>query len=138
MLTYGDGVSDVNIPELVDFHIKSGKTATVTAIQPSGKYGSLKIEDDNRISSFLEKPIDNGAWISGGFFVLEPNVFEYIKNDDAVIFEREPLEQLAADNELNAYKHTGFWKAMDTLKDKIELTNMWTHGDAPWTLWLKK
>ncbi|MDR3115322.1 MAG: glucose-1-phosphate cytidylyltransferase [Treponema sp.] len=137
MLTYGDGVSDINIPDLLDFHIKSGKTVTLTAVQPTGKYGSLKVESDNRVSSFLEKPVGDGAWINGGFFVMESKIFDYIKNGDATVLEQEPLERLAADNALVAFKHTGFWKAMDTLKDKNELTGMWVQGKAPWALWLR-
>jgi glucose-1-phosphate cytidylyltransferase len=137
MLTYGDGISDINISELLAFHEKTGKTATLTAIQPPAKYGLLKIENDCRVSSFLEKPAGEGMWINGGFFVMEPKIFDYLGDGDATILEREPLEQLAADNELNAFKHSGFWKAMDTLKDKNELTNMWKNGRAPWALWLK-
>jgi glucose-1-phosphate cytidylyltransferase len=137
MLTYGDGISDVNIPVLLDFHEKRGKVATLTAVQPTGKYGSLKIESDCRVSSFLEKPVGDGAWINGGFFVMEPKVFDYLKNGDATVLEREPLEQLSADNELGAFKHSGFWKAMDTLKDKTELTSLWMNEKAPWALWLK-
>jgi glucose-1-phosphate cytidylyltransferase len=135
-LTYGDGVSDVNIPELLDFHIKSGKIVTLTSIQPTGKFGALEIERDNRVRSFLEKPAGDGAWINGGFFVMEPEVFDYLKDGDKTILERAPLENLAKDGRLNAYKHTGFWKAMDTLKDKNDLTAMWTQGKAPWALWL--
>jgi glucose-1-phosphate cytidylyltransferase len=135
MLTYGDGVSDVNLPKLLDFHIKYGKTVTVTSIQPTGKYGAIKIEDDNRISSFQEKPDGDGTWVNGGFFVMEPKVFSYLKKGDETILERDPLEHLASDNEIMAFKHTGFWKSMDTLKDKNELTNMWTSGKAPWALW---
>jgi glucose-1-phosphate cytidylyltransferase len=136
MLTYGDGVSDVNIPELLDFHIKSGKTATLTSIQPTGKFGALEIESDSRVSSFLEKPAGDGAWINGGFFVMEPEVFDYLKDGDSTVLEQAPLENLAKDGRLNAYKHTGFWKAMDTLKDKNDLTALWTQGKAPWALWL--
>jgi glucose-1-phosphate cytidylyltransferase len=136
MLTYGDGVSDVNIPALLDFHNKSGRTVTLTSIEITGKYGVIQIEKDNRISSFLEKPTGNGTWINGGFFVMEPEVFSYLKGN-ATILERESLEQLAADNNLMAFKHTGFWKSMDTLKDKNELTGMWTSGNAPWALWKK-
>jgi glucose-1-phosphate cytidylyltransferase len=136
MLTYGDGVSDVNIPELLDFHIKNGKTVTLTAVQPTGKFGALEIESDNRISSFLEKPSGDGAWINGGFFVMEPAAFDYLKDGDKTILERTPLENLAKDGRLNAYKHTGFWRAMDTLKDKNDLTALWTQGMAPWALWL--
>jgi glucose-1-phosphate cytidylyltransferase len=136
MLTYGDGVSDVNVPDLLDFHVKSGKTVTLTSVQPTGKFGALEIESDNRISSFLEKPAGDGAWINGGFFVMEPAVFDYLKDGDKTVLERAPLENLAKDGRLNAYKHTGFWKAMDTLKDKNDLTDMWTRGKAPWALWL--
>jgi glucose-1-phosphate cytidylyltransferase len=135
-LTYGDGVSDVNIPELLDVHIKSGKTVTLTSVQPTGKFGALEIESDNRISSFLEKPAGDGAWINGGFFVMEPEVFDYLKDGGETVLERAPLENLAKDGQLNAYKHIGFWKAMDTLKDKNDLTALWTQGKAPWALWL--
>jgi glucose-1-phosphate cytidylyltransferase len=135
-LTYGDGLSDVNMPELLDVHIKSGKTVTLTSVQPTGKFGALEIESDNRISSFLEKPAGDGAWINGGFFVMEPAVFGYLKDGDKTVLERTPLENLAKDGRLNAYKHTGFWKAMDTLKDKNDLTALWTQGKAPWALWL--
>lgn len=135
MLTYGDGVSNVDIPALVDFHKKSGKLATLTAIQPSGKFGAINIENNDEISSFTEKPKGDGAWINGGFFVLEPQIFDYIKNDDSTIWEKEPLESLAKDNQLNAYKHRGFWQPMDTLRDKIELTEMWESQNAPWQIW---
>ncbi len=135
MLTYGDGVANVDIPSLVDFHKKSGKLATLSAIQPSGKFGAINIENNGKISSFMEKPKGDGAWINGGFFVLEPEIFDYIKNGDSTIWEREPLEALAKDNQLNAYKHSGFWRPMDTLKDKIDLTEMWENETAPWKLW---
>ena len=135
MLTYGDGVSNVDIPALVDFHKKSGKLATLTAIQPSGKFGAINIENNGEISSFMEKPKGDGAWINGGFFVLELQIFDYIKNGDSTIWEREPLEDLAKDNQLNAYKHRGFWQPMDTLRDKIELTEMWQSQSAPWQIW---
>jgi glucose-1-phosphate cytidylyltransferase len=137
MLTYGDGVSDVNIPELLSFHERAQKTVTLTAIQPTGKYGALNIEDGNNVSSFMEKPQGDGAWINGGFFVMESDVFKYLKKGDATILEREPLEGLAAANQLMAFKHTGFWKAMDMLKDKNDLTELWEKGKAPWALWLK-
>jgi glucose-1-phosphate cytidylyltransferase len=135
MLTYGDGVADVNIPLLIDSHKKSGKLATMTAVQQTGRFGSINIEQNNAISSFIEKPKGDGAWINGGFFMLEPEIFDYIKNDDSVIWEREPLENLAKNNALNAYKHNGFWRPMDTLRDKIELTQMWTTSNAPWQIW---
>ena len=137
MLTYGDGVSDVNIQELIKFHEKSGKFATMTAVQPSGRFGALLIKDNVEITSFMEKPKGDESWINGGFFVLEPEVFNYIKSDDKVIFEREPLEKLAKEGQLNAFKHEGFWRPMDNLKDKIELTELWQQDKAPWALWLK-
>lgn len=135
LLTYGDGVSDVNIKELLEFHKKSGKLATLTAIQPSGKFGAIAINENNNVNSFMEKPKGDGAWINGGFFVCEPQVLDYIRDEDRAIFEREPLENLAKDNQLNAYKHDGFWRAMDTLKDKNDLTEMWSSQKAPWMVW---
>ncbi len=135
MLTYGDGVSNINIQNLIKSHEKAGKIATLTSVQPSGKFGALSIEADGSISSFKEKPQGDGAWINGGFFVLEPEVFDYIDNSSDTIFEKEPLEKLAKNCELNAYKHNGFWRAMDTLKDKNELTDMWKSGNAPWAMW---
>jgi len=138
MLTYGDGVSDINIPKLLEFHEISDKIFTLTAVQPTGKYGSLTIKPDNSVSSFLEKPLGDGTWISGGFFVVEPEIFPYLTNGNATVLEKEPMEKLAGDGQIAAYKHTGFWKSMDTLKDKKELTNMWLKGNAPWALWKKK
>lgn len=135
MLTYGDGVSDIDLAMLVASHKASKKLATLTAVQPSGKFGALQIDDANSISAFKEKPQGDGAWINGGFFVLEPQVFEYIKDGDPTIWERSPLEGLARDGELNAYKHTGFWKPMDTLRDKLELNDMWAGNKAPWKVW---
>jgi glucose-1-phosphate cytidylyltransferase len=137
MLTYGDGVSDVSIPELIKWHEKSGKCATLTSVRPAGRFGALDIGDDGNVRSFKEKPDGDGAWINGGFFVMEPGVFNYLKNGDATVLEREPLEGLAKEGRLGAYKHSGFWRAMDTLKDKNELTAMWMAGSAPWALWLK-
>lgn len=134
LLTYGDGVANVNIRESIEFHSSQDKLATLTAIQPTGKFGAININDDSTIHSFQEKPQDIG-WINGGFFVLEPEVLDYIDEGDDVIFERKPLETLAKDNQLNAYKHNGFWKPMDTLRDKIELTNLWQSGEAPWAVW---
>jgi glucose-1-phosphate cytidylyltransferase len=137
MLTYGDGVSDVNLQEVLKCHKKAGKIATVTSVQPSGRFGALKIGKDGTVKSFKEKPQGDGDWINGGFFVLEPEIFDYIKPSDNTIFEREPMEKLAEDGQLNAYKHSGFWRSMDTLRDKIELTQMWADETSPWALWKK-
>lgn len=138
MLTYGDGVSNVNIKELIEFHKKSKKLATMTAVQPSGRFGALVIDDNDKITSFMEKPKGDESWINGGFFVLEPEVFNYIRNDDSTIFERAPLEKLAKDGQLNAFKHDGFWRPMDTLRDKTELTELWVNNKAPWAVWYSK
>ncbi|MBT9172004.1 MAG: Glucose-1-phosphate cytidylyltransferase [Syntrophomonadaceae bacterium] len=134
MLTYGDGVSDVPLERLLAFHTAHGKHATVTSVQPSGRFGALNLTDDNQVISFLEKPKGDGSWINGGFFVLEPEIFDYIEGD-ATIWEREPLECLARDEQLVAFKHDGFWKPMDTLRDKIELENLWNVSGAPWKVW---
>jgi glucose-1-phosphate cytidylyltransferase len=134
MLTYGDGVSDVNISNLVRSHKNSGKLATVTAVQLSGRFGALGIKNNSDVESFFEKPKGDGVWISGGFFVCEPGIFSFIKGDDT-IWEREPLENLAKENKLNAFKHKGFWKPMDTLKDKQDLNEYWQSGDAKWKVW---
>jgi len=133
ILTYGDGIGNVDINKLIEFHKKQGKRATVTAVQLEGRFGALNIEKNNKVSSFLEKPKGDGGWINGGFFVLEPGIFKYVK-DDSVVWERGPLEQLAKTNQLNAYKHRGFWKCMDTPRDKIELEQLWATGNAPWKL----
>lgn len=135
LLTYGDGVADINIESLIKHHELSGKIVTLTAVQPSGKFGALNLDKHNNILSFKEKPQGDGAWINGGFFVCEPDIFNYLKDDVNCIFEREPLENLANNNELNAYKHCGFWRPMDTLRDKKELTEMWMTGKAPWAIW---
>lgn len=135
LLTYGDGVADIDIKKLIENHKKSKKTVTMTAVQPSGKYGALNIESDGSISSFSEKPKGDNSWVNGGFFVCEPEVYDYIKNTSSTVFEKEPLENLARDNKLNSYKHEGFWRPMDTLKDKIQLTDMWMTGSAPWAIW---
>ena len=134
MLTYGDGVADVNITELVAYHRQHGREATVTSTQPSGRFGALNLDGGNRVVSFQEKPAGDGSWINGGFFVLEPSVFGRIAGD-ATVFEREPMEALASAGELVAYKHRGFWQPMDTLRDKTLLEELWTSGQAPWKLW---
>jgi glucose-1-phosphate cytidylyltransferase len=136
MLTYGDGLCDINVSKLVDYHRESKKVATVTSVQPLGKFGSLSIDERGNVLSFTEKPQGDGAWINGGYFVLESDVFDYIRNGDATVFEREPMENLAANGQLQAYKYAGFWRAMDTLKDKNDLTALWMTGKAPWALWL--
>jgi glucose-1-phosphate cytidylyltransferase len=135
LLTYGDGVSDINISELIKNHKRSERVVTLTAVQPTGKFGSLSIEPNGAVSSFLEKPVGDGAWINAGFFVMENKIFDYLTDGDATVLERKPLETLASEMQLNAYRYFGFWKAMDTLKDKNELTAMWTSGKAPWALW---
>ncbi len=134
LMTYGDGLGDVNIKELVAFHKKQAKFATVTGVQLPSRFGTLDLDDKHNVSSFREKPGAVNLWVNGGFFVLEPQIFKYLK-DDSSIWEKEPLEKLASSDQLNAYKHNGFWKSMDTLRDKRELDNLWQLGKAPWKLW---
>ena len=134
MLTYGDGVADVDISALVDFHRESGRDATLTAVQPLGRFGALKLDGACGIECFAEKPLGDGDWINGGFFVLEPSVFDYL-GGDATVLEREPLESLAAAGQLGAFKHRGFWQPMDTLRDKNHLEGLWDAGAAPWKVW---
>ena len=135
MLTYGDGLSDVNIKKVLEFHRIHGKTITMTAVQPEGRFGSLIINNENRVDKFQEKPIGDGGWINGGFFICESKVFDYIADGDNSVFEKNPLESLANDGELYTYKHTGFWKPMDTLRDKIKLEEMIEQNNAPWIKW---
>ena len=135
MLTYGDGVSDVNIAELVRHHEKSGKEMTVTAYKPQGKFGSLDINSTGDVKGFTEKPAGDGMWINAGFFVCEPEVFDYITEGDSTIFERSPLENIAKNGEMTAYKHNGFWQPMDILRDNKELNSMWDNEQAPWKVW---
>lgn len=136
MLTYGDGVSDININKLLEFHKKSGKVATISAIQPGGRFGVLDIdENDNKtVKSFIEKAKEDGGWINAGFMVLEPRIFDYIEGDSTFL-EKEPLENLARDNMLNAYKHYGFWQCMDTQRDKGMLEKLWKNNQAKWKVW---
>lgn len=131
MLTYGDAVSDVNIEELVKTHYASGKLATVTAVHPAARFGELQLSGDGLVTSFKEKPQVNQGWINGGFFVLSPKVFDYI-DGDRTTFEAEPLERLAAEGQLKAYLHNGFWQCMDTVRDREKLNEMWESGKAPW------
>jgi glucose-1-phosphate cytidylyltransferase len=135
LLTYGDGVSDVSLPELIRQHEEAGRIVTLTAVQPAGRFGSISIEPNGLINNFVEKPKGDGSWINGGFFVMESAIFGYLKDDNTVL-EREPLETLSRDGQLGAYRHHGFWKSMDSLRDKNELTALWLDGKAPWALWL--
>ena len=133
LFTYGDGVSDVNLTELISFHRKMKKKVTVTAVQPEGRFGSLNIEN-HLVTRFNEKPKGDGSWINGGFFVCEQDIFNYLRTDET-IFEKEPLESLALEGELSSFKHQGFWKPMDTLRDKTVLEEMWKNSQAPWKKW---
>lgn len=135
MLTYGDGVSNVDIPRLVDFHYSNGKAVTMTAVQPGGRFGVLNIDHhSDRIVGFVEKAVEDGGWINGGFMVMDPKVFDYLGGDNTIL-EKDPLERLSKDNEMCAYKHHGFWHCMDTLRDKFVLEDYWNRNDAPWKLW---
>lgn len=133
MLTYGDGVSDVDINKLAEFHKSSGRICTMTAIQATSRFGVIKMDEAGSISSFEEKPADSGTWINGGFFVINPEIRDYLHEDaDDIMWERQPMDDLARDGQIAAYKHNAFWKAMDTLRDKEELEALWESGSAPW------
>jgi glucose-1-phosphate cytidylyltransferase len=135
LLTYGDCVADIDIRELLAFHRAEGTLATVTAIQPPGRFGALGLQEgDSRPRSFKEKPLGDGGWVNGGFFVLEPGVLDYIDSDDS-IWEREPMERLAEAGELSAYRHGGYWQNLDTLRDKMVLEELWASGNPPWKVW---
>jgi glucose-1-phosphate cytidylyltransferase len=134
LLTYGDGVADIDIAELVDFHKQHGKKITMTAVQPAGRYGALEIKEDSLVSKFMEKPKGDGSWINGGFFVCDPSVLDYI-DDDSTVFEEGPLTQAASGGEIFARKHYGFWQCMDTLRDKTHLCKLWDDDSAPWKVW---
>jgi glucose-1-phosphate cytidylyltransferase len=138
LLTYGDGVSDVDIPAVIRCHEAAGKLVTITAVKPVGRFGTIAVGGDGAVESFHEKPDDGGVWISGGFFVAEPGVFDYLDRGDETVLEREPFGRLAGDGQMNSYKHAGFWHPMDTLHDKNILSDMWVNGNAPWALWEKK
>jgi glucose-1-phosphate cytidylyltransferase len=131
--TYGDGLGNINIRELIDFHKLQGKKATVTAVKPAGRFGALEIKKNN-VLNFKEKPLGDGNWINGGFFILEPKVLELIQNDKT-IWEKEPIEKLVEQGELAAYRHTKFWHPLDTLRDKNYLEELWTSGNADWKVW---
>jgi glucose-1-phosphate cytidylyltransferase len=132
-MTYGDGLSDVRIAELIAFHRAHGRTATVTAVMPPGRFGALS-RDGNRVTAFTEKPAGDGAAINGGFFVLSPSALNYV-DDDSTVWEQQPLRNLASAGQLMAYEHSGFWQAMDTLRDKEQLEKLWANGQAPWRTW---
>jgi glucose-1-phosphate cytidylyltransferase len=136
MLTYGDGVSNVNIKELLEYHRSHGKLATLTSIQLPGRFGTIGTDENGIVSQFQEKPEGDGIWINGGFFVLEPGIFNYLSADmEDVQWEKKPLVDIANDGQLAAYRHYGFWKCMDALRDKIELEELWQTNDAPWKIW---
>lgn len=134
MLTYGDGLADVNIDELYRFHQKNNKYCTVTAVQPSGRFGALNIVDNQSVHSFMEKPKGDGSWINGGYFVCEPQVFDFIDGDQT-LWEREPMEKIAEEGQMVAFEHKGFWKPMDTLREKHELEEDWVTNKAKWKVW---
>lgn len=134
MLTYGDGLSDVDLTALLRHHRAHGRIGTVTAVQPLGRFGAMDLDESNIVAAFQEKPGGDGSWINGGFFVLEPDVFDYIE-DDRIVFERQPLERLAREQQLSAYRHTGFWQPMDTLREKNLLEDLWNRQQAPWKTW---
>jgi glucose-1-phosphate cytidylyltransferase len=133
-LTYGDGLSNINLKELINFHKKHKKYATMTAVQPLGRFGALNIDSDNIVQNFLEKPKGDGQWVNGGFFVLSKKIFNYIRGDDSV-WEKEPLENLAKDLNLKSFKHNDFWQPMDTLRDRELLESLWNSKKAPWKIW---
>jgi len=135
MLTYGDGVTNLDIKALLNFHRQNNRMATVTAVQPTGRFGAIDLGDEYLVRSFTEKPKDSGAWINGGFFVLEPGIFSYLTEGDKTVWEQAPLEKLAREGQLSAFRHTGFWRPMDTLRDRTDLENMWNTGRAEWKIW---
>jgi glucose-1-phosphate cytidylyltransferase len=137
MLTYGDGVADINIEELTKFHAKHGKLMTMTSCQPVGRFGALNIGENNQVIEFKEKPQGDGSWINAGYFVCEPQVLDYITEGDSTVFEQNPLQSLANQGELYTFKHKGFWMPMDTLRDKTKLNDLWDKGDAKWKIWEK-
>lgn len=135
MLTYGDGVSNINIKTLLDFHNEHGKAMTMTSTQPEGRFGTFNIGKNNQVTHFSEKPKGDGGWINAGFFVCEPKIFDYITEGDSTVFEQNPIKNLAKDGEVMTFKHEGFWKPMDSLKDKNDLNELWDTGQALWKVW---
>jgi len=134
LMTYGDGVSNINIRNLVKFHQEKNRTATMTVVQPGGRYGAVEILQDGMVNRFVEKPQGDGGWINGGFFVLNYGIFHYLK-DDTEVFEKQPLETLAKNDGLIAYKHRGYWQSMDSMREREILQNAWIEGEAPWKIW---
>jgi len=137
MMTYGDGVADINIDNLIEFHLKHGKSLTMTTAQPDGRFGALNLNANNQVKEFIEKPKGDGSWVNAGYFVCESKVFDYINEGTDIVFEESPLNQLAIDGEIFAYKHKDFWMPMDTLRDKNNLDKMCSDGNAPWMTWEK-
>lgn len=135
MLTYGDGVANLDLNQLEKFHRRHGKSMTLTSVQLEGRFGALEVDNIGAVKTFVEKPKGDGSWINAGFFICQPAIFDYLTDGDNTIFERAPLSNLAKNNELFALKHDGFWKCMDTLRDHIELNELWEKGDAPWKVW---
>jgi glucose-1-phosphate cytidylyltransferase len=136
MLTYGDGVADINIKDLVKFHKSHGKLATLTSIQTPGRFGNIEMDEQGIVQHFVEKPQGDGMWINGGFFVLEPEIFNYLQGEiDDIQWENKPLKEIAEDGQLSAFRHNGFWKPMDALRDRIELEQLWVSGKAKWKIW---
>ena len=135
MLTYGDGLSNIDMTTQLEFHRSHGKAITMSSVQPDGRFGTFESKSDGSVIRFLEKPKGDGSWINGGFFICEPKVFDYIADDDSTVFEQDPLQNLARDGEMVSYGHNGFWKCMDTLRDKKELNDLWVTGTAPWKVW---
>jgi glucose-1-phosphate cytidylyltransferase len=134
LLTYGDGVANINIRGLVEFHNKHGKIATITTVLPLGRFGVLDLDDNGLVVGFHEKPKEDGSWINAGYFVMQPEIFNYIEGDHMSL-EGAPLQKLAQEKQLVAFKHTKFWQPMDTLRDKVNLDNLWKSGNAPWKVW---
>lgn len=137
LLTYGDGVGDIDIDQTLKFHVQHKKLMTMTSAQPEGRFGALNINENNQVTTFEEKPKGDGSWVNAGYFICQPEVLDYIADGDDVIFEQEPLRKLAQDGQIFSYKHKGFWMPMDTLRDKIKLNDMCDSGNAPWIIWDK-
>jgi glucose-1-phosphate cytidylyltransferase len=135
MLTYGDGVANIDISKLIEFHKSHGKSMTMTSAQPDGRFGALDVGENNKVREFKEKPKGDGSWINAGYFICEPKVFDYITQGDSTVFEQDPLKNLAKDGEIYTYKHDDFWMPMDTLRDKHKLEELWANEQAPWKVW---